>query len=125
MSGSEKCVAPVHSPEALSWAWHSAAVLIAHTLCFFIHYLGYFCGGDIIVWLYKQTFAWIWGSKGGRWGLRGAGWPSRGVACCFRGREEGVGQQGEEALFLLGFQGFGGSRVECPGKRLVLSREMG
>lgn len=49
-----------------------------HFLCFFItprkHYLEYFCAGDIIVWLYKQTFAWICRSKGGRWDLRGAGW---------------------------------------------------
>lgn len=49
-----------------------------HFLCFFIaprkHYLGYFCAGDIIVWLYKQTFAWICGSKGRRWDLRGTGW---------------------------------------------------
>lgn len=50
-------------------------------LCFFItprkHYLGYFCAGDIIVWLYEQTFAWICGSKGSRQDLRGAGWSKR------------------------------------------------
>lgn len=52
-----------------------------HFLCFFITprnlYLGYFCAGDIIVWLYMQTFTWICRSKGSRWDLRGAGW-SRG-----------------------------------------------
>lgn len=75
-----------------------------HCLCFFItprkHYLRYFCGGDIIVWLCRQTFAWIWGSKGGRWDPRGAGWSSRGETCCW-GR---VGQQGERLPFFGDFR---------------------
>lgn len=44
-----------------------AAVFRAHTLCFLItprkHHLGYSCAGDIIVWLYKQMFTWIWEAR--------------------------------------------------------------
>lgn len=46
------------------------------------------------------------------------------MACCCRGRGEGVGQQGEETSFFCDFRNLGDSCVECLGKRLVLSREM-